>query len=36
MTRMIATQRLFESYRRVIQAADEMDQKAASELGRVE
>jgi flagellar basal-body rod protein FlgF len=36
LTRMIATQRLFESYQRVIQAADEMDQKAVTELGRVE
>lgn len=36
LTRMIAAQRLFESYQRVIQAAGEMDQKAATELGRVE
>jgi flagellar basal-body rod protein FlgG len=36
LTGMIATQRLFQSYQRIIQAADEMDQKAATELGRVE
>lgn len=36
LTEMIATQRLFQSYQKIIQAADEMDQKAATELGRVE
>lgn len=36
MTRMISAYRLFESYQKMMQAADEMNDKAVNELGRVQ
>lgn len=34
MTRMISAHRLFETYQKVIQSVDQMDEKAVNELGR--